>query len=154
MKSINDNKNYVSNANFDNMKVTISGGAITVISKPNSVWDETGVFKTGAADGLVVAEATLGWYPTATEVHVFVQLDFTDLSGNTATENATIAEIDKVTAAKVSYSGLRDRMESGEWWIWYYNANGYYVHPAIWKHVSSSDQGLLLFSCYAESGYC
>jgi hypothetical protein len=45
-------------------------------------------------------------------------------------------------------------MEGGEWWIMYFNGNGYYVHPAIWKNVSSSDQGLLPFSCYNVSGLC
>jgi hypothetical protein len=151
---MHDNQNYIFNDNFDNMKITISKGVITIASKPNSSWDETAVFKTGAANGLVAAEATLKWYPAAIRVHVVVLVDFTDLSGNTTTEAATIIDITKTTASKLNYSGLRDRMEAGDCWLMYYDSNGYYVHPAIWKHVSSSDQGLLFTSCYAESKYC
>ncbi|HXC75843.1 MAG TPA: hypothetical protein VNU19_02220 [Candidatus Acidoferrum sp.] len=153
-KSINDNQSYIFSDNFDNMKITISKGVITIASKPNSLWDEQTTFRTGAADGLVAAEATLVWYPAATRVHVVVQTDFTDLNGNTTTEDATIIDITKATGAKLNYSGLRDRMEGGDWWIIDYDANGYYVHPAIWKTLSSSDTGLLLFNCYSESKYC
>src|SRR2546423_760556 len=86
-KSIHDNQNFVLNANFDNMKVTISGGVITVTARPTSLYDEQDTFRTGAADGLVVAKATLGWYPSATQVHVVVQTEFTDIYGNTTTED-------------------------------------------------------------------
>ena len=153
IKSINDNKNFIFNDKFDNMKVTITNGLISVTVKP-TLWDETDTFKTGAANGLVVAEATLRWYPAATQVHVVVQSDFTDALGATTTEDATIVDITKATDATLTYSGLRDRMESGEWWLMYYNANGYYVHPAVWKHVSSSDQGHLAGNCFGESPYC
>ena len=122
--------------------------------KPSTLIDETDTFKTGSADALVVAEATLNWYPAATEVHVAVQADFTDINGNTTTEDATVIDVTKTTASKFNYGGLRDRMESGEWWIFYYDADGYYVHPAVWKHVSSSDQGQLLGSCYNLAPYC
>lgn len=152
--SIHDNQNFIFNDKFDNMTVAINGGAITVTVKPSTLWDETDTFKTGAADALVVAEATLNWYPASTRVHVVVQSDFTDINGNTTTEDATVIDLTKTTAAKLNYSGLRDRMESGEWWIMYYDSDGYYVHPAIWKHVSSSDQGQLLGSCFGESAYC
>lgn len=119
-----------------------------------SLYDETDTFKTGAADALVVAEATLKWYPAATQVHVVVQADFTDLNGQSTTQDATVIDLTKTSAAKLNYGGLRDRMESGEWWIFYYDADGYYVHPAVWKHVSSSDQGQLISNCFSESQYC
>ncbi len=153
INSIHDNQNFIFNDKFDNMKVTITGGVISLSVKP-TLFDETDTFKTGAADALVLAEATLNWYPAATQVHVVVQADFTDLNGQTTTEDATVIDLTKTTAAKLNYAGLRDRMESGEWWIMYFDANGYYVHPAVWKHVSSSDQGLLAGNCLSESPYC
>ena len=153
-KSINDNESFIFNDNFDNMKVSISGGVINVTVKPSSLADETDTFKTGAADGLVVAEATLNWYPLATEVHMSVQADFTDINGNTTTEDAAVIDVTKATAAKFNFGGLRDRMGSGDWWIFYYDADGYYVHPAVWKHVSSSDRGELLDNCYSLAPYC
>ena len=152
-QSIKDNQNFIFNDKFDNMTVTITKGLITVTVKP-SLFDETDTFKTGAADALVVAEATLSWYPAATKVHVVVLADFTDTLGKTTTKAATIIDITKATGATFTYSGLRDRMESGDWWLMYYNADGYYIHPAVWKNVSSSDQGSLLFYCNSEPGYC
>lgn len=151
--SIHDNENFIFNDKFDNMKVSISGGVISVSVKP-TLFDETDTFKTGAANALVVAEATLNWYPAATQVHVVVQSDFIDLNGNTTTEDATVIDLTKAKAAKLNYSGLRDRMEAGEWWIMYYNSDGYYVHRAVWKQVSSSAQGLLFTNCLSESPYC
>jgi hypothetical protein len=153
-QSINDNRSFIFNDKFDNMKVAISGGVITVTVKPNSLFNEQDTFRTGAADAIVVAKATLGWYPAATRVHVVVQADFTDTLGATTTEDATIIDITKATGSTLTYSGLRDRMESGDWWLMYYDADGYYVHPAVWKNLSSSDEGSLILSCNAESPYC
>lgn len=151
--SINSNTNYIFSDDFTNMKVTISGGTINVVATPTTSSEQT-IFRNGAADGLVVAEATLNWYPAAQLVHVVLQANFIDANGQTTTQDATIIDIDKGTAAKFNYSGLRDRMEGGEWWLMYYDANGYYVHPAVWKNISGSDAGQLFISCYSEPPYC
>jgi hypothetical protein len=153
IKSINDNTSFISNDKFDNMKVTISGGVINVTVKP-TLADETDTYKTGATNALVLAEATLAWYPAATQVHVVVQADFTDAQGATTTQDATVVDITKSTGSQLTYSGIRDRMESGDWWLIYYDSDGYYVHPAVWKHLTSSLQGQLLGSCQGESPYC
>ena len=152
-KSINDNQNFIFNTKFDAMTVAITKGLITVTVKP-SFFNEQDIFRTGAADALVVAEATLSWYPAATQVQVVVLDDFTDTLGKTTTEPATIIDITKATGATFTYSGLRDRMESGDWWLMYYDADGYYIHPAVWKNLSSSDEGSLLTFCNSEPGYC
>jgi len=152
-KSLKDNQSFDFLANLDNLKVVITGGKIAISFKPSAVFDEADTFKKESGTTLVAAKAIWGWYPAATEIVVDEHGDFTDTVGNTTDEVAASTDYSAATGATLNMGGLVTRAET-EPWIMYYDADGYYVHPAIWKNVSNSDRRQLLDYCSNEAPYC
>ena len=141
-KSINDNSNAVAPlSDFTDMKITISGGDITVTA--HKQWfDEQDAWKTGAWDTWVVSKAILNSYPGATGVTVVMLVDVTDVNGQSSVDNGVTATVSATTAKAYDYGGLQNRIANCEGNM-YAASDSYNIAPYIWSKLSSSQQGCM-----------
>ncbi len=139
-QSVMDNKGLEPLATFDGLNVTIpAADEVDVEAHPTSVLDEhTFLLETGS-DALVAAKAVLGWYPSVLMVRMTLDADFTDQYGHTSTSPGAWIDITAGTAAKFDYPGMA-HLDATQVFC---DADGYYVSPAIWKNVGTSDRGCM-----------
>jgi hypothetical protein len=140
-QSLNDNKSLMPLVTFENLKVTIEPGdeVVDVEAHPTSVLDEHAFLLEEAANALVASKAIFGWYPSVQGIRVTLDADFTDQYGHSSTATGAWIIITAATAHKFDYAGMAQLDATTV----FCDANSYYVDPAIWKGVGTSDRGCM-----------
>jgi hypothetical protein len=128
-------------ANLDDLHVTVlaAQGEVDIRVKPSFMLNEADVIRMGGADALLTAQQIFGTYKPVKLVRVEVDADFTDAYGNTSTGAAANLAINRTTAAKISYEGMKGMPASQPWCV----ADIYYIAPAIWNALNQGDRGCL-----------
>ncbi|MHB8719664.1 MAG: hypothetical protein ACYDAC_12370 [Candidatus Dormibacteria bacterium] len=132
------------NGNLDDVTVTVSGTQVVVVDKlgSNAVLDEQGLITAEAENTLSVVKAINSGFKGVTLIHVQLDSDFTDSNGNTIKEPAAWIEMTNATFNPINADGLQLSTFSQPADL-YAKADAYYIHPAVWKNISSDHRGSL-----------
>ena len=116
---------------------------VNVQVTPDNVWDENDIMQRGAGTTLCASKAVFGWYPTVQHVHVDVMSEFKDVRGNRTTEPADQLDVTAPNAASFNYNNMSEQFYTHPANM-YCAADGYNIHPAIWKKLDSDARGCML----------
>ncbi len=140
-QSLNDNKSLMPLATFENLKVTIEPDdeVVDVEAHPTSVLDSHAFLLQEGSNALVASKAIFGWYPSVKGIRVTLDADFTDQYGHSSTAPGAWIIVTAATAHKFDYAGMAQLDATTV----FCDADSYYVHPAVWKGVGTSDRGCM-----------
>lgn len=142
-RSLHDNSNNTG-CTLDKLVVGIPDQTtVNVQVTPDNIWDEKDTMQRGAGTTLCTSKAIFGWYPTVQHMHVDVMSDFKDVRGNSTTEPADQLDVTAPNAARFNYSNMSEQLYSRPANM-YCAADGYHIHPAIWKKLDSDARGCML----------
>jgi hypothetical protein len=135
--------NEEQNGNFESFAVSIQAGTqVVFVDKITNFIDEQGLVTAEAEDTLSVIKAIKSGFKGVTLIHVQMDTDFLDSNGNTASEPAAWIEMTSDTFGPINADGLQLPIFSQPENL-FAKADAYYIHPGIWKNISTDHRAPL-----------
>lgn len=133
------NKSFMPRASLDNLALIAQDGIVEIDIEP-TLFNETDALTIAAQTEVVASKAIFPTFPDARTVAVNLVNEFTDAYGQKSKETAALIRIDRPTAEKFDYSGVKSRVQSDNK-ILFCVADHYLIHPAVWQKIK--DKGCL-----------
>lgn len=139
IKSVTDNRNFMPRASTDKLEVEISGGLVSIRITP-SLLNETDALTFTTHMAVVASKAIWTTYPEAQSVKVELLNELTDAFGRKSVEPITMIQINRATADKFDYDGLKQRVTSDNKLL-FCVADKYQIRPVVYSKIE--DKGCL-----------